>query len=99
MRSPSPAFWAGFWAGLGGPASLYDAAPDYPFYLNGSSVALSFATVGIYLDHVSGACVNVGQPSTGQPASVSASQSSGTGNGATAASGTGATAATRASLP
>lgn len=68
LMNQSPIFWAAFWAGLAGPASLYAPPPTYYLYMGSSSVALSFAGVAFNLDRASGAYLNVGQPAIGQPA-------------------------------
>jgi hypothetical protein len=58
----SPVFWAAFWAGLSGPAMLYEPIDPYYLYLGATNVAHSFGAVGMYLDQVSGAYLYVGQP-------------------------------------
>jgi hypothetical protein len=68
MFAPTSVFWAAFWLGLAGPVSLYEATPDYPLYVNSTSVALNFAVVGMYLDHGVGGYLNVGEPSAGESA-------------------------------
>ncbi len=59
----NPVFWAAFWAGMAGPALLYEPAEPYYLYLRATNVAQSFGAVGMYLDRASGAYVYVGQPS------------------------------------
>lgn len=50
----NPAFWAAFWAGLSGPAMLYEPPAPYYLYLSSTNVAQAFGTVGMYLDQTSG---------------------------------------------
>jgi hypothetical protein len=59
----NPAFWAAFWAGLAGPALLYEDPNPYYLYLGTSSVAQNFGAVAMYLDRAAGVYLDVGQPS------------------------------------
>src|SRR6266851_2027430 len=58
----TPIFWAAFWAGLAGPASLYAPASTYYSYLGGTSVAQSFGSVALSLDRATGVYWNVRKP-------------------------------------
>ena len=55
-------FWAAFWAGLAGPAMLYEPTDPYYLYLGAANVAQSFGAVGMYLNQASGAYLYVEQP-------------------------------------
>ena len=67
----TPLFWAAFWAGLAAPASLYAPPEPYYLYLGGSSVALSFGAVAMYLDSASRIDFDVGQSLIGLVAPAS----------------------------
>jgi hypothetical protein len=46
---PTPSFWAAFYVGLAGPASLYGATPNYGAYTQILPPAVSFGIVGSYM--------------------------------------------------
>ena len=58
----NPVFWAAFWAGLASPVSLYSAPASYVPYINGYSVASSFAQVGVSLTQSSLSAFDGRQP-------------------------------------
>gem|GEM_PF-2907694 len=58
----NPVFWAAFWVGLASPVSLYSAPASYVPYINGYSVASSFAQVGVSLTQSSLSAFDGRQP-------------------------------------
>ena len=70
----NPVFWAAFWAGLAGPAMLYEPTDPYYLYLGATNVAQSFGAVGMYLDRASGTYLYVGQPSVRPPTPATAAR-------------------------